>query len=55
MLYLDRDQTIPSGAVFVVTTAPVPAGGEFFLNYGDKYWDSQPGIGWVRRLAIDFA
>jgi hypothetical protein len=49
---------VPTGVAFIVTKKRVPAGGEFFLNYGDRYWDDQfrgrldpLGVG---RLVVDY-
>jgi len=44
------------GVEFVLTTRPVPAGAEFFLDYGRAYWDCKLGA-WPtpQRLAVDFA
>ena len=49
---------VPIGVAFVVTNKAVNAGSEFFLNYGDQYWDDQfrervdpLGVG---RLVVDY-
>ena len=35
------DQQVSTGIVHVRTTKDVPAGAQFFLNYGTSYWDSK--------------
>jgi hypothetical protein len=47
---------VPTGVAFIVTNKPVKAGNEFFLNYGDQYWDDQFNDRFdpLGRLVVDY-
>ena len=46
----------PTGVAYVVTEKSVRAGSEFFLDYGDKYWQDKfrGKFDPIRRFSIDF-
>ena len=46
----------PTGLTYMVTTKKVPAGGEFFTNYGRGYWDErfEGRFDPLGRLMVDY-
>ena len=53
-----EDDEQPTGLCFIATTAPVAAGSEFLVDYGDDYWRSEaavPGVPrFLRRIQVDY-
>lgn len=53
-------ETVPTGAVYVITTKAVKVGSEFFVDYGEGYWSrtyeksNGPLEEAIQRISIDY-